>query len=125
VVLAARFLMILITLRMLMPAGICACQAASPAGRMLAALFDTNVPPSAPSDDDHNPGCPASIFSTGMGVFPAPVPQLHLLPSLPPAPVLLAELPLPESSLHELAGFAPLLSLAAGLHLPSLCALIL
>src|SRR4051812_19313687 len=72
------------TLRLLMPAGICACKAASPAGRMLAVLLGTHAVPADPGDDDHDPGCPASIFATGMGVKhpPGPPPiDLALLPA--------------------------------------------
>jgi hypothetical protein len=117
--------MILITLRLLMPPGICVCQAASPAGKMLANLLHNDAPQPDPFDDDHNPGCPASIFSSGLGVFPTPVPALHLLPNLPPRPVLPADLPAPRAWLLDPEGLAAPVPLPAGLQLRSLCALVL
>lgn len=84
-------LMVLITLRLLMPPGICACKWSSPAGRLLVALLQSQraVPDSEErDDDDHAPGCPASPLAAGMGVKPPsepllpPVLSFDLLPPL-------------------------------------------
>ena len=74
-----RILIALMALRLLMPPGICACKLSSPAARLLAAFFRTDLPrPSAPDaeDDDHAPGCPASPLAVGMGLKPASHPIL-------------------------------------------------
>jgi hypothetical protein len=67
-------LCLLITLRLLMPPGICVCKLSSPASRLLLAVCGQEVPePNSPDedrDDDHHPGCPASFLSVGMGVAP-------------------------------------------------------
>jgi len=83
-------LMVLITIRLLMPPGICVCKLNSPAARFLVALLksDKQVPNEEERDDDHAPGCPASPLATGMGVKP---PAISLLPpdlSLDPLPPL-------------------------------------
>ncbi len=84
-----KILMVLITLRLLMPPGICACKWSSPAGRLLAAL--THSERSIPieedrDDDDHDAGCPASPLAAGMGVKPPSEPLLPpgLTLDLPP-----------------------------------------
>jgi hypothetical protein len=78
-----RILFVLLTIRLLLPPGICVCQWHSPAARLVVGLFHTGreVPPSPPveKEDDHEPGCPASKLAAGMGLRPAsPAP-------LPPA----------------------------------------
>jgi hypothetical protein len=76
-------LFILLTIRLLLPPGICVCQWHSPAARMVVNLLNTGkeVPPPPPveKEDDHEPGCPASKLAAGMGLRPASP------PSLPPA----------------------------------------
>jgi hypothetical protein len=117
------------TLRLLMPAGICACKTASPAGRMVAALLHTKPPP-PPSeflDDDHSPGCPASIFSTGLGVAPPAGPGLFHLRLFSgeffslPTPTCSA---LDSASWPAPADRAPLIDPGGGLYL-TLCALLI
>jgi hypothetical protein len=84
--------MVLITLRLLMPPGICACKWSSPAARLLVALVQSErvVPNANDSDneDDDAPGCPASPLAVGMGVKPPsePVlpPDLSIDTPLPP-----------------------------------------
>jgi hypothetical protein len=65
----------LLTIRLLLPPGICVCQWHSPAARFVVRLFNTGqeVPPSPPEEreDDHEPGCPASKLAAGMGLRPA------------------------------------------------------
>jgi hypothetical protein len=78
-------LSVLITLRLLMPPGICACKLSSPASRLLAAAWGAELPPPSPppthTDDDHAPGCPASSLAEGLGVAPpsGPGPVVALL----------------------------------------------
>jgi hypothetical protein len=78
-------LSVLITLRLLMPPGICVCKLSSPAARYLAAAWGARLPPPPPppthTDDDHAPGCPASSLAEGLGVAPpsGPGPILALL----------------------------------------------
>lgn len=89
---ARTILMVLITLRLLMPPGICACKWSSPAARLLVALIQSErvIPNANDSDteDDDAPGCPASPLAVGMGVKPPSEPllppSLSLDPSLPP-----------------------------------------
>jgi hypothetical protein len=87
-----KLLYVLMAVRLLLPPGICICQSAAPAARLLAHLLQTgmDVPtPEAEEDerDDHAPGCPASKLSTGMGLLPATVlstpdqPFTHGVPS--------------------------------------------
>jgi hypothetical protein len=78
-----RTLFVLLTIRLMLPPGICVCQWHSPAARFVVGLLNTGreVPPSPPveKEDDHEPGCPASKLAAGMGLRPAsPAP-------LPPA----------------------------------------
>lgn len=70
VVILARILLVLLTIRLLMPPGICICQLTSTASNYLANVLGTETPAPIEEDDDHAPGCPASILSTGMGVSP-------------------------------------------------------
>jgi hypothetical protein len=61
------------TVRLLLPPGICVCKLTSPAARHLAALLGGDAPAPTPveeDDDDHAPGCPASPLAAGMGVSP-------------------------------------------------------
>ena len=84
-------LMVLITVRMLMPPGICACKWSAPAARMLLLLAQSERPiPSdrEQDDDDHDPGCPASPLATGMGIKPASEPLLPPSLALDPSPPL-------------------------------------
>jgi hypothetical protein len=102
-----QILFVLLTMRLLMPPGICACKWSSPAARLLVAFFDrsradTIPPPPVESDDDHTPGCPASFLAVGMGVWPPsePPPSLVLAPetlSLPNASVAATPSALPDS----------------------------
>lgn len=77
-------LSLLITVRLLMPPGICVCTLSAPASRMLLALFAQEVPPPAPvadeDDQNHHPGCPASFLAVGMGVAPPSGPGFIDLP---------------------------------------------
>ncbi len=77
-------LSVLITMRLLMPPGICVCKLSSPASRLLAAAVGNELPPALPeNDDDHDPGCPASCLAPGLGVAPptgpGPIPCLLLI----------------------------------------------
>ena len=64
-------LSVLITVRLLMPPGICICQWSSPAARLLIAACGQELPvKDLPDDDDHHPGCPACFLAIGMGVAP-------------------------------------------------------
>jgi hypothetical protein len=78
-----QILFVLLTIRLLLPPGICVCQWHSPAARYLASLFNTGKeippPPPAENEDDHEPGCPASKLAAGMGLRPA------TQPIMPPA----------------------------------------
>jgi hypothetical protein len=74
-------LSVLITVRLLLPPGICICQWSSPAARLLIAVCGQDSPvQDLPDDDDHNPGCPASYLAVGMGVAPPAGPGLIELP---------------------------------------------
>jgi hypothetical protein len=88
-------LFVLLTIRLLLPPGICVCQWHSPAARFIVGLLNTGkeVPPPPPpeKEDDHEPGCPASKLAAGMGLRPA---------SQPPLP--------PTASLEIVALIAPL-----------------
>lgn len=92
---AHRILVVLVTLRLLMPPGICACKLGSPVSRFVATFIQTGklaLPPlerEDAEDDDHTPGCPASFLASGMGVAP-PVEPVLLTPllSLDEPPVL-------------------------------------
>lgn len=92
-----KILFVLVTLRMLMPPGICACKLSSPAARFVQTFLETGrltLPPLERDDiedDDHSPGCPASFLATGMGVHPPVEPViLTPLPALDRPPVFLA-----------------------------------
>jgi hypothetical protein len=78
-----QVLFVLLTIRLLLPPGICVCQWHSPAARFVVSLLNTGkeVPPPPPEEkeDDHEPGCPASKLAAGMGLRPASP------PALPPA----------------------------------------
>jgi hypothetical protein len=75
-----QVLFVLLTMRLLLPPGICVCQWHSPAARFIVSLFNTGkeVPPSPPveTEDDHEPGCPASKLAAGMGLRPVVPPIL-------------------------------------------------
>jgi hypothetical protein len=123
----SRLLFVLITLRVLLPPGICICTWTAPAARLLAVCLATDAPVSAPAtehEDDHAPGCPASIFSTGLGVKPPAGPFVlppdlaGLVPTDPAATAPGTALPLP------LAFPSDCLPPAEGLYL-TLCALLL
>lgn len=79
-------LFVLLTIRLLLPPGICVCQWHSPAARILVGMLQTNkdVPPPPPveKEDDHEPGCPASKLAAGMGL--RPVFQAPTLPTAAP-----------------------------------------
>lgn len=83
----SNILVVLVTLRMLMPPGICACKLSSPTARFVETFLKTGrlvLPPMEredAQDDDHTPGCPASFLATGMGVHP-PVEPVILTPLL-------------------------------------------
>jgi hypothetical protein len=94
--------MVLITVRMLMPPGICACKWTSPAARLLLALAQSErqIPtPSESDDDDHDAGCPASPLAVGMGVKPPCEPLLP--PALALDPPSLESTPTPLSIATE------------------------
>ena len=84
-----RVLFVLMTLRLLLPPGICVCKWNSPAARILVDLFQTgkDIPPPEPEDNDHAPGCPASPFAVGMGLRPASPLPLILDPAFEMPPV--------------------------------------
>ena len=69
-----RILFVLLTLRLLMPAGICACKSASPAGRMLAALLHFEP---AREADELLPIGGAAEFAVGEHFESAVALQLH------------------------------------------------
>jgi hypothetical protein len=76
-------LSLLITLRLLMPPGICVCTLSCPAAQLIIALCgaEPTSPPTPPEeDDDHLPGCPASYLAAGLGVAPPSGPGLITLP---------------------------------------------
>jgi hypothetical protein len=87
-------LFVLLTVRLLMPPGVCICKLSSPATRMLAAALGSEAPASEPEDDnDHSPGCPASPLAAGLGVAPPSGPgkvalALNLVSVLPDLPSL-------------------------------------
>jgi hypothetical protein len=57
--------------RLLLPPGICICQSGAPLARLIAALLGPVVPPAeAEDEEDHDPGCPKSKLSAGMGLRP-------------------------------------------------------
>ena len=89
-----QFLFVLLTIRLLLPPGICVCQWHSPAARMLVHFFGgtKEVPPPPPveNEDDHEPGCPASKLAAGMGLRPASPPALTLDTSVEELPALAA-----------------------------------
>jgi len=66
-----RILVVLIGVRLLLPPGICICKLSSPVVRVVADALGGDPTAPAPDDDDHDPGCPASVLSLGMGVKPA------------------------------------------------------
>jgi hypothetical protein len=68
----ARALFVLLTLRLLMPPGICVCHLADTASRA--------APAPETGEDDHHPGCPASYLSLGLGLKPLPGPGPVELP---------------------------------------------
>jgi hypothetical protein len=96
---SARFLVVLIGLRLLMPPGICVCKLSSPVARVLVHVLGGDVPPPAPHDDDHHPGCPASVLSLGLGVKPAS-PAIDAPASLP-SPALPPSVPAPTIGHRE------------------------
>jgi hypothetical protein len=75
-----RILFVLLTIRLLLPPGICVCQWHSPAARFVVGLLNTGKevppPPPAEKEDDHEPGCPASKLAAGMGLRPASQPPM-------------------------------------------------
>jgi len=77
-----RLLLVLMTVRLLLPPGVCICKMQAPAARFLILLFHSNrpIPVDEHDDDHHADGCPASKNSVGLGLRPVHV----------PAPVLLA-----------------------------------
>ncbi len=105
-------LFVLLTLRLLLPPGICVCQWHSPAARILAGMFNTGkeVPPPPPpeNEDDHEPGCPASKLAAGMGLRPASQPPLP--PAVTPEIVAEAAASVPlavASSAEEFPAYRP------------------
>jgi hypothetical protein len=90
-----RVLFVLMTLRLLLPPGICVCKWNSPAARILVDLLQTgkDIPPPEPEDENNDaPGCPASPFAVGMGLRPASPAPLFLDPALE-TPLLLEAMP--------------------------------
>jgi hypothetical protein len=72
VAILTRVLFILLTLRLLVPPGMCLCKLSSPASRLLASVLGNDLPPPEGETDDHHhhDGCPASPLSTAMGLRP-------------------------------------------------------
>jgi hypothetical protein len=99
-----RILFVLMTLRLLLPPGICVCKWNSPAARILVDLFQTgkDIPPPEPEDPNSDaPGCPASPFAVGMGLRPASPPPLFLGPAFETPPLL--EVTAPDLSITAAA----------------------
>lgn len=121
-----RILFVLLTLRLLLPPGICVCQWHSPAARILAGLFKTGkeVPPSPPAEneDDHEPGCPASKLAAGMGLRPAAQPPLP--PAASPEVVDVAEAFVPLATTPFDGGYPAYRPPDASLYL-TVCALLI
>jgi hypothetical protein len=121
-----RLLFVLLTLRLLLPPGICVCQWHSPAARMLAGLFKTGkeVPPSPPAEqeDDHEPGCPASKLAAGMGLRPASPPPLP--PAASPEVVHVAGAIVPPAAARVDGGFPAYRPPDTSLYL-TVCALLI
>jgi hypothetical protein len=121
-----RTLLVLLTVRLLMPPGICACTWSSPAGRLLADFLKTGkevpLPPVEDDRDDHAPGCPASPLAAGMGVKPSsePPPRPALSPEQPPVFEVMQSVSPPLASAPEPVSWPP----EEGLYL-TLCALLL
>lgn len=87
-------LFVLITIRLMVPPGVCICQASSPVLHVLARATGYPPPPTEDHHDhDHHPGCPCSGLSEGMGLKPAS-PGID-----PPQPSIAAALPQPQSAL--------------------------
>jgi hypothetical protein len=85
-------LFVLLTLRLLMPPGICVCKLSSPAARLLAQVLGNELPapPTETDHDDHDDGCPAGPLKEALGLRPAgpgpiELPFVALLPVLPDA----------------------------------------
>jgi hypothetical protein len=79
----SRILLVLITVRLLMPPGICICHLSSPAAYLLTVALGGEPPmPSTEPHDDHDPGCPASALAPALGLQPAG-PEIVLDTSLP------------------------------------------
>jgi hypothetical protein len=99
VAIATRVLFVLLTLRLLMPPGVCVCHLADAVGR---------AEPAPESGDDHHPGCPASYLSLGLGLKPLPGPgPVELAASGWQAPPLPAPVPSSSSPPTGLAVLAP------------------
>jgi hypothetical protein len=89
----SRVLFVLITLRLLVPPGVCLCKLSSPAAHLLASVLGREAPAPEPEDEDHAAGCPASKLAEGMAVRPAAgpgAPDLALGQALADPPPLTA-----------------------------------
>jgi hypothetical protein len=65
--------MVLMTIRLLLPPGICICTLNAGGARLLAMVLGSEMPATLPDnhdEGDHAPGCPASALSWGLGVSP-------------------------------------------------------
>ena len=67
-----RVLFVLLTLRLLVPPGICLCKLSSPVSRFLASALGNDLPaPPVETDGHHDDGCPASPLKEALGLRPA------------------------------------------------------
>jgi hypothetical protein len=77
-----RILFVLLTLRLLVPPGICLCKLSSPASRLLASTLGKDLPPPPVESEDehhHHDGCPASPLCEALGLRPAGPGPIELL----------------------------------------------
>ena len=94
----SRLLVLLILARLIVPPSMCLCKLEAPASRAIAWVLGAKPIdlPRDDDDDDHDPGCPASYLSLGLGLKPIPViePELGSVsvpvstPSLPAIPLV-------------------------------------
>ena len=67
-----QVLFVLLTIRLMVPPGVCMCKASSPILHAVAQITGLPAPPAEDEhDDNHHPGCPCSGLGVGMGLKPA------------------------------------------------------
>jgi hypothetical protein len=120
-----QVLFVLLTMRLLLPPGICVCQWHSPAARIVAGWLGTGIevppPPPPEPEDDHEPGCPASKLAAGMGLRPASPPPV--VPAVSSEAVLVAVEPARAADLSS-GAFPTYRPPGSGLYLTA-CALLI